>query len=97
MGEKSRGIEKGKEEWEKTTSVLLKDSGTVFCLFGITNAHKSSHACHLKINKVQPPSFFMLPIKQKTKTPFAKNDLSQDLFKSKYALVKTIDYMIFCG
>jgi hypothetical protein len=39
----------------------------------------------------------MLPIKQTTKTPFAKNDPSQDLFKSKYALVKTNDYMIFCG
>jgi hypothetical protein len=39
VGEKSRGREKGKEEWEKTTSVLLTDSGTVFCLFGITNAH----------------------------------------------------------
>jgi hypothetical protein len=37
----------------------------------------------------------MLPIKQKTKTSFAKNDPSQDLSKSKYVLVKTNDYMIF--
>ena len=60
--------------------------------------HKcTSHPCHLKINKVQSPlpSFTMLPIKQKTKTSFAKNDPSQDLSKSKYVLVKTNDYMIF--
>jgi hypothetical protein len=37
----------------------------------------------------------MLPIKQKTKISFAKNDPSQDLSKSKYVLVKTNDYMIF--
>jgi hypothetical protein len=37
----------------------------------------------------------MLPIKQKTKTPFAKNYPSQDLFKSKYVFVKTNDYTIF--
>ena len=97
MGERNRGREKGEEEWEKTTPCpsphRFRDS---FCLFGITNAHQSSHPCHLKINKVQsPPSFTMLPIKQKTKTSFAKNDPSQDLSKSKYVLVKTNDYMIF--
>jgi hypothetical protein len=31
------------------------------------------------------------------KTPFAKNDPLQDLFKSKYVFVKTNDYMIFWG
>jgi hypothetical protein len=94
-GEKSRGREKGEEEWEKTTPCppphRFRDS---FCLWN----HKcTSHPCHLKFNKVQPPLFSMLPAKQKTKTPFAKNDPSQDLFKSKYVFVKTNDYMIFCG
>ena len=36
----------------------------------------------------------MLPIMQKTKTSFAKNDPSQDLSKSKYVLVKTNDYIM---
>ena len=39
-GERSRGREKGEEEWEKTTPCppphRFSDS---FCLFGITNAH----------------------------------------------------------
>ena len=39
-GERSRGREKGEEEWEKTTPCppphRFRDR---FCLFGITNAH----------------------------------------------------------
>jgi hypothetical protein len=44
------------------------------------------------------PTFYSLNVECLwTKTPFAKNDPSQDLFKSKYVFVKTNDYMIFCG
>jgi hypothetical protein len=39
----------------------------------------------------------MLPIKQKTKTSFAKIDPSQDISKSKYVLVKTMGTLSFHG
>ena len=85
--------EKGEEEWEKTTPCpplhRFRDS---FCLFVITNAHHTPVIW--KLTKYSPP-FFHVANKANTKTPFAKNDPSQDLFKSKYVFVKTNDYIIF--
>ena len=96
-GDKGKKGEKGERRGMGEDYPLSSPSQIHGQFLSFWNHKCTSHPCHLKINKVRPPPFSMLPIKQKTKTPFAKNYPSLDLFKSKYVFVKTNDYMIFCG